>query len=82
MRSLVQTLMNVCINVSSINAIYKHVHHGIDINFFFEKIKNKFIHGMLYCHACCEKNRIYAFMIWEKKWKKLYFDVTFYSTSY
>ncbi len=28
MRSKVQTLMNVCINVSCINVMYKHVHHG------------------------------------------------------
>jgi hypothetical protein len=51
MGSWVQSLIDVCINVSCTNEVYKHLHHGIQ-NLFVDKIGKKkkkasiFFHGM------------------------------------
>ncbi len=42
MRLWVQSLMDVCINLSCTNVVYKHVHHGEWCqNLFVEKLEQK-----------------------------------------
>jgi len=60
MRSWVQSLMDVCINVSRINVVYKHVHHGEWHQKLFVDQKKNFI---FFFTTCCEKNAICDSMI-------------------
>jgi len=45
MRFWVQSLMDACLNVSCINVIYKHIHHGGYANMYimFKWCQNNFV---------------------------------------
>ncbi len=67
MRSWVQSLMDMCINIPCTYLVYKHVHHGEshEKNLLSKSNKKSLIFFMTcnFVMACCDKNAICDSMI-------------------